>query len=168
MDLAADLLRVKICRSRFRGGEQQVGSGVDGGAIFLLGPRQTRIVGPETSFDVGDWHLRHEARQSRSQRARRVALYDKQVRPFAEQGKYGGRDGAHMAVRVQLARTVEAHDGIIPEVELLGIQVRMLTRKHDRGPTAAGGQCVCDRGHLDCYRPGADHQPDLGGTQYSP
>jgi hypothetical protein len=27
---------------------------------------------------------------------------------------------------------------------------------------------VCNRSHFDGFRPGADHQPDVGGTQYSP
>jgi hypothetical protein len=44
----------------------------------------------------------------------------------------------------------------------------MLSSEHERGPSAASGQRERNWSHLDRFRPGADHQPDVGETQYSP
>lgn len=73
-----------------------------------------------------------------------------------------------MCVRIRLARTKQPHGLKAAEPELLGRQLRVLAGQHKRRPAAASGQSMCDRCHLDCFRPGADDQPDIGETQYSP
>ena len=54
------------------------------------------------------------------------------------------------------------------ETKLVRPELRMLTGEHERGPAAASGKRLCNRGHLDRFRPGPDDQPDIGETQYSP
>jgi hypothetical protein len=109
-----------------------------------------------------------EAGQSGAEGARGIALYDEQIRTISEQREQRGRDDADMPVRVRLAGAVEAHCRKAAKTELLGPQQRVLTGEHERRPAAASGQPLCDRTHFDCFRPGADHQPDIGETQYSP
>jgi hypothetical protein len=73
-----------------------------------------------------------------------------------------------MEVRVLLAGAVEPGSRVGFEPEVLWPKLCMLAGEHEHRPTAAGSQRMCNRGHFDGFRPGADHQPDVGGTQYSP
>jgi hypothetical protein len=44
----------------------------------------------------------------------------------------------------------------------------MLAGEDKRRPDAVRDKRKRDRSHFDCFRPGADDQPDIGVTQYSP
>ncbi|GAA3895281.1 hypothetical protein GCM10022276_12950 [Sphingomonas limnosediminicola] len=121
-----------------------------------------RIVGPQASLDVSHRHADAESGERAAQRTRRVALYDKQVGPNPEQRQQGRCDLADMGVGVVFAGHVETH-GIEPAETKLGrVKAWVLSGKHERRPAAAGGYRMCYRCHLDCFRSGTDHQPDIG------
>jgi hypothetical protein len=63
---------------------------------------------------------------------------------------------------------MKVHGGVALKSELIRPQHRVLASENDPGPAAAGGQPMCDGSHLDCFGPGADHQPYIGITQPSP
>jgi hypothetical protein len=87
---------------------------------------------------------------------------------LAEQREQRGGDRANMVVRVVLTRAAEAHGFEASKPEILEPQLRVLTSEHDRRPATASGQRMDDGCHFYCFRPGADDQPDIGETQYSP
>ena len=58
-------------------------------------------------FDVCDRHSGGEGRKRSAERARRVALDDKQVRRIGKRRKQDGSDFSHMLVRVNFAGAVE-------------------------------------------------------------
>ena len=75
---------------------------------------------------------------------------------------------AGMAVRVFPAWATQSLHRISAKAEVVQFKRRMLARKHERRRKPALGERVRDRCHLDRFRPGADDQPDVGRTQYSP
>ena len=76
-----------ICRSELGRREQQVGVGVDHGAIFLLRPGQQRIMRPQARLDMRDRDPGDEGSQRAAKRARRVALNDDEVRRPRRSGR---------------------------------------------------------------------------------
>jgi hypothetical protein len=73
-----------------------------------------------------------------------------------------------MAVRVGLAGDLKSFRGILDETKIGGIEIGMLAGEEQARGDAARLQRVRDRGHFDCFGPGADDQPDVGETQPSP
>jgi len=54
------------------------------------------------------------------------------------------------------------------QAEIARVQPWVLARQDERRLQPALGERVRDGRHLDRFRPGADDQPDVGETQYSP
>ena len=108
-----------------------------------------------------------ECRECAAECARRIPLYDHHV-ALSQKRQESGSDLPHMQVRVLLASTPKAHDRIAPEAIVFEAELRMLSRQHESATSAEAGQSTCDRSHFDRFRPGADDQPDVGETQYSP
>jgi hypothetical protein len=73
-------LSAKICGCKLGWREQQVGTGVDRSPVFLLRPREERVVGSETCLHVCYRDARGESRKRAPQRTRGVALHDDEVR----------------------------------------------------------------------------------------
>ena len=117
---------------------------------------------------MSNGYLGHESSQCRAQCARRVALNDQQVRRIAEKREQGLSDLANVRVRILLAGAAQTHDVEIAERELARVEVRMLAGQHKGWPAASRDQASCNRGHFDCFRSGANDQPDIERTQYSP
>ena len=76
-------------------------------AIFLLGPRQMRVVGPKARLDMRDRNAGGEAGERGAERARRVALDDQQVGRRPSNGRERRGDRADVRVRVFLAGAIE-------------------------------------------------------------
>ena len=167
VDLARGVLRAKVRRGQRGWREQQVGPRVDCGPIFLLGPGQERVMGPEPRLDMGDRHLGGEGGERRAKRARRIALDDQEVGRRAKPLEKRGGDGADVAVRVLLARATEPLGRKAGETKLVRVKA-MLPGDDERGRKPALGERVRDGRQFDRFGPGADHQPDVGGIQPSP
>src|SRR4029078_12097147 len=90
--------------------KQQVGFGIDGGWIFLLGPRDLRIMGPQASLDMGDGHSRGETRERSAERARRIALHTQQVEGGPQPRQERGRYHVDMVVRVLATKAIQGFD----------------------------------------------------------
>ena len=73
-----------------------------------------------------------------------------------------------MAVRVRFALAIQTFDWKDRETEFSKLKIWVLTGEHERRPPTEGGKRTCNWGHFDGFRSGADHQPDIGETQYSP
>jgi hypothetical protein len=67
--------------------------------------------------------------------------------------------GATAAAKMQLS---EAGQPVIPTIE------HLLAGENQKQLNAAGQHRTCDGRQLDCFRSGADYQPDVGGAQSSP
>jgi hypothetical protein len=73
-----------------------------------------------------------------------------------------------MAVRIRLARAIQTFHWKDRETEFSKLKIWVLTSEQERRPAATSSQRMCNRGHFDGFRSGANHQPDIGETQYSP
>jgi hypothetical protein len=73
-----------------------------------------------------------------------------------------------MFVRIFAARTVEADRREAVEAEVAWLQSNMLARENQRRGHASREQRKRNRPQFDCFRSGADDQPDVGKTQPSP
>jgi hypothetical protein len=125
-------------------------------------------VRPKASLDMRNGHARQETGQGSSERARAVALDDQQVGLFSQQPSHFRGNPADVIVRVCLSGAVQAHRREGFKVQIAEWEVRMPTGEHERRAAAKRRQPMCYRGQLDDFRAGADHQPDIGDTQYSP
>jgi hypothetical protein len=73
-----------------------------------------------------------------------------------------------MFVRIRLAATAEVYGGIASQPEIARIELGMLAGEHERRSDPTRGKRMGDGRQFDGFRPGADDQPDIDGTQYSP
>jgi hypothetical protein len=73
-----------------------------------------------------------------------------------------------MPVRVLLTRAIQPLDAESPKTELWRVEARMLARQDECRDDAALGERASDGRELDCFGPGADHQPDVNAIQLSP
>jgi hypothetical protein len=71
-------------------------------------------------------------------------------------------------VRIGLARTTEISTRIGVEAVLARIEACVLAREDQARRNAARGQRVGEGRQFDRFRPGADDQPYVRGTQPSP
>ena len=71
-------------------------------------------------------------------------------------------------MRVLFASALEMLNREAAEAEIVRVKRGVLTREEDRGRKASGGEGIGDGCQLDCFRPGANHQPYVGDTQPSP
>jgi|KBSSwiStaDraftv2_1062776.scaffolds.fasta_scaffold500595_3 hypothetical protein len=71
-------------------------------------------------------------------------------------------------MRILHAGTAEPLNRVGIEAEIARVQPWVLARQDERRLQPALGERVRDGRHLDRFRPGADDQPDVGETQYSP
>jgi hypothetical protein len=115
-----------------------------------------------------DGYAARKPRERASEGAGRIALDDQQIGPIAEQRAQRRDHLIDMPMRVGLSGTMQVHGIEAAKPELVGPEPRVLSRKHERRLAAASGQRMSHRCHLDRFRPGADDQPDISGTQYSP
>ena len=148
--------------------EQQVGTGVDLGPIFLLRPGQGAVAGAEAGLDMGERNRGRERGAGTAERARRVALDDQQVGRGREQRSKRGFDPGDMRVGVLLAGAIEMQRGIYVQPMVARIEPSMLAGEDQRGRQPALGERMCEGGELDGFGPGADDQPDVRGLQPSP
>ncbi|MEO8547615.1 MAG: hypothetical protein ABI422_04535 [Sphingomicrobium sp.] len=124
---AADAFLHEILGGERRRREQQVGAGVDRGAIFLLGPRHGHVVAAQPGFDMGDRHSRCEAGQRAAERARGVALDDNQVGSAGEQGANRRGDALDVGMRVLVAGAAQPRRRIGVKLIVGGVEPRMLS-----------------------------------------
>ena len=157
-----------ICRSQLGRREQQVGVGVDHGAIFLLRPGQQRIMRPQARLDMRDRDPGDEGSQRAAKRARRVALNDDEVRRLTQKRQKGAGHRLDMDVRVLVARAIQFDPGEGLQPELVRRQRGMLPGEDQRRDQAVRRKGIGDGFELDGFGPGADDQPDVGETQPSP
>ena len=122
MHLAADSFALKIGRGLLGRSEQQLGAGVDGSAIFLLGPGQTVIVSAKPGLNMGYRDAGGECPQRRPERARRIALHHEQVRPSPKHRVDRGIDPADMRVGILLTRAIELVSRKAAEPELARVE----------------------------------------------
>jgi hypothetical protein len=73
-----------------------------------------------------------------------------------------------VAVRVLLAGAVEALRREGAEAELFNVEPRVLTRQHEPGSDARGGERMGNGSKFDGFGPGADNQSDIDAVQLSP
>ena len=125
-------------------------------------------MGPETGFDVSDRNAANEPSQGTAERAGRVPLHHKQVGPGLQQRTHAVSHLANVVVRVLFSGTIQLNEVEAAQAEIVEAERRVLTREDERRPTAKSSQRMRNRGHLDGFRSGANHQPDIGETQYSP
>jgi hypothetical protein len=123
---------------------------------------------PQARFDVPHGYAGGEAGVCSAERARRIALHDYQIRYIAQQRKQRHGYGADVSVGVLLPRTAKIDPGEFIQSELPRIQLAVLARENKRGRDAVRQQRTGDGLQLDGFRPGADDQPDIAGTQPSP
>ena len=102
------------------------------------------------------------------ERARRIALHNQDVRTVGEHRQQSRRDRPNVAVRVLLAGAMQLFDSEAGQTEIAGVKVGMLPGEDQLGQNATLGECVGERRELDCFRPGADHEPDIYAIQSSP
>lgn len=167
-DLAGDLFLPQVLGRRRRRCEQQARLRIDGGAIFLLGPGEERVVSPEPRLYMGDRNSRGEAGKRGPQRARRVALHHEKVGTIREQGQQRRRDRADMAMGVLLPWTLQMLGSEAGQTEVGRIQAWMLSGEDQIGQDPMLSERVGKRRELDCFRPCADHEPDIYAIQSSP
>ena len=113
-------------------------------------------------------------------RARRAVLASGKCRSLCRHLRRDGADGAdspgrpppaqsreRMEMWILLSRTAEPQlcEGL--QAEAARIQ-RLLTGEHDARPQPPRCERMSDGRHFDCFRPGPDDQPDIGGTQIAP
>lgn len=125
-------------------------------------------MGPETRLDMGDRNSRGEAGKRRSQGTRRVALHDEKVGTIREHGQQRRRDRADMAMGVLLPWTMQMFGSEAGQTEVGRVQARMLSGEDQIGQDPTLSERVGKRRELDCFRPGADHEPDIYAIQSSP
>jgi hypothetical protein len=125
-------------------------------------------MGSETGFDVGDRHARGECSKGGAKCARRVALHDKEIRRLGEVRQDRQSDGAHVIVRIFPAGAGKVDGWKAIEAELARVQPLMLTGKNQARRYAARFERSGNGPQLDCFRSGANDQPDVGETQPSP
>ena len=70
-------------------------------------------------------------------------------------------------VRIGLAGAAEAIVRKAMQAEIGRIE-RLLARQDERRRNTPRDERVGKRSEFDCFRPGADHQPNFSGTQPSP
>ncbi|HEX6072098.1 MAG TPA: hypothetical protein VFY95_03725 [Sphingomicrobium sp.] len=131
VDLARNLLVAQVARRELGRREQQVGLGVDRGAILLLGPGQAWVMRSKPCFDMGHADAGSEACERSTETARRIALDDEQVGRRAKQRKKRRGDVPHVGVRILLPGTVEEEPAIIVKREVAGID-RLLPGENQR------------------------------------
>jgi hypothetical protein len=73
-----------------------------------------------------------------------------------------------MPVRIFFAAAVEPFGVKVAEPEVVRLQRRVLAGEDERRRKPAPGERSGDGSQLDCFRPGADNQPDIRETQPSP
>jgi len=78
------------------------------------------------------------------------------------------RHRADVAVGVPLAGTFQPLGRIAVEPEVGRIERRMLSSKDQPRRPPALGEGMRERRQLDCFRPGANDQPDVDAIQPSP
>jgi len=138
-------LSSKICGCELSWCEEQVGTGVDRNPVFLLRPREERVVGSEARLHVCHRNACGESRKRASQRTRGVALHDDEVGGRPQSRKEPAGDVPHVHMRICFAGTAELH-GIEPtKHEVTGIEIRMLTGQHQHRQNAPIGKSVRDR-----------------------
>jgi hypothetical protein len=168
VNFAGYVLAAEIRGTDYGQRQQQVGLRINRRAIFLLRPRQERIVGPEARLDVRDRNARGECGERRAKRARGIALDDQQVGNFAQSRKQRRRHSADVKVRVFLARQTKCDAAIVDEVKVVRIEPAMLSGVDDRWHNAPRCERMGDWRKLDRFWPGADDQPNIRETQPSP
>jgi len=95
-------------------------------------------------------------------------LHHQQVGPGPQQRTHAVRHLANVVVRVLFSGAIQLNELEVPQAEVVEAEPWVLTREDERRPTAKSSQRMRNRGHLDGFRSGANHQPDIGETQYSP
>jgi hypothetical protein len=123
---------------------------------------------PQARFDVPHGYAGGEAGACPADRARRIALHDYEIRCIAQQRKQRHGYGVDMSVGVLLPRTAKIDPGEFMQSKLSRIQLAVLARENKRRCDAVRQQRTGDGLQLDGFRPGADDQPDIPGTQLSP
>jgi len=73
-----------------------------------------------------------------------------------------------MRVRVVVSGTIENDRRIVSQSIFGRIEPGMLAANDERRHDAALSKSAGDGSQFDRFRPGADDQPDIRGTQYSP
>src|SRR6185436_19965865 len=131
-------------------------------------PGQSAVAGAEPGFDMGERDRGCERGPRAAERARRIALDDQQVGWPREQRSKRRFDFADVRVGILFAGTVELERGINVQAMVAWIERSMLPGEDERGRQPAFGECSCDGGEFDCFRPGADDQPYVRGLQPSP
>lgn len=115
-----------------------------------------------------DRHASGERGERRAHRARGVALDDDQVGRSGKPRQQRRRHRADVAVRILLAGAFEPFGRIAIQPEVRGIERRVLARDDQPWRQPAFGEGLRERRQLDCFRPGADDQPDVDAIQPSP
>lgn len=167
VDLSADTLRSQVRGGARRRREQQFGMRIDRGSIFLLRPRQQRIMSPQTCLDVRYRHARREAGEGTAESARGITLYEEQVRSPREPGQQGFGHGPHMTVRIFRSGTIEPLATKTAQAEFNWLKLCVLARQDECRRQRSLRERVRDRCQFDRFGPGADDQPDVE-TQPSP
>ena len=124
-------------------------------------------MGPETGFDMCYRNGCREAGKRCSERGRGISLHDEQVWTLGQERQQCGRDRADVAVRILLAGAVEALRGEAGQPEICRLE-RMLSGEDQLWQYPTLSQGVGKRREFDCFRPGADDEPDIYAVQSSP
>ena len=119
----------QILRRRRRGGEHQIGDGVDGHPVELFRPWPLQVEGTQPGLDMADGNLRVERRHRRSHRCGGVAVHQHQIglalhqqpaepikhpRRDVAQGLVGGHD-----VEIVVEALAEDRENLIEHLAML-------------------------------------------------
>jgi hypothetical protein len=95
-------------------------------------------------------------------------LHDNEFGPRVKEWPQGLDHHRDMAVRIDLARAIEAHFPRVVEPVVSEFDLRMLSGQNYARRQAPFDQGVEHRRELDCFRPGSDDQPNVCERQPSP
>lgn len=167
-DCARDALRGEVGRGALGRREEQRGTGVDRGAIALLGPGGGGVPGAKPRLDMGDGNAAIEARLRRAERARRIALNDEQSGRGQEVATERAPNSRDMSVGLRQARAAELDARQMIEAVVGEVEAGVLPGADDEAVEPARGERGGNGGQLDGFGPGADDEPDCSATQPSP
>ena len=125
-------------------------------------------MGSKARLYVGKGHLGGESREGCAQRAGGISLDNKQSRQFSKFALERSSHRADVTVWIGLPWAEEPLQRKPGKAEFVWTQVWMLSGEDEHRRKPALRKRVGDRGKLDGFGPGADHQADTLGTQPSP
>ena len=136
-DRSGDSFLAEIGGGEDRRREQQVGVGVDRGAILLFRPGHRRVMASKPGFDMRDRDCGDTSRERSAERARRVALDDQQVRRLAQLRQDRRGDALDVRMRVLRPRAVQPGRRVSAKAMIGGVEVDMLAGEDQARPYIA-------------------------------